>query len=175
MFLANIHPALQQHIIKQAPEHYFIAADTMNLWIDNNVDELLKVLSCVNLLFINEEEALLLTRTKTIQDAAIKLFSMGPETLVIKQGSFGSTYISKDSFISMGTCSNLSVLDPTGAGDAFAGGFLGSIIKDGWNIETALECGTASAGLAISHLGAQDLDNVSYDDIAHLKETIIKN
>tara|TARA_B100000945_G_C20395673_1_gene604679 strand:+ start:855 stop:1742 length:888 start_codon:yes stop_codon:yes gene_type:complete len=174
LFLANIHPSLQQHIIKQAPENCFIAADTMNLWIDNNKKELLKVLSHVNLLFINEEEALSLTRTKTIKDAAIKLFSLGPDKLVIKKGSFGSIYISKNSFTSIGVCNDVSVIDPTGAGDAFAGGFLGSIVKNGWNIMTALEHGTASAGLAISCLGAQELNNISYKDIARLKKTIIK-
>lgn len=171
LFLANIHPLLQQHAINQCPSEYFIAADTMNLWIDNNKKELINVLKHVNLLFINEEEATSLTGTNTVDDAANKLLEIGPDSIVIKRGSYGATYISKDTTCSVGICEGLSVVDPTGAGDAFAGGFLGSLIKNGPDIDIAIRYGTATAGLAISSLGAQNLD-ISINDIEQLKNTI---
>ena len=129
------------------------------------------MLKHVDILFINEEEATALTGTNTINDAANNLLDIGPDSIVVKQGSYGATYISNDTTCSIGVCQGLSVVDPTGAGDAFAGGFLGSLIKNGPDIDTAIRYGTAAAGLAISSLGAQNLD-ISINDIEQLKNTI---
>ena len=165
ILLANISPDLQMTIVDQCPSEYLIAEDTMNLWIDIAKEKLLQVIKKADVLFINKEEALSLSEASNLQEAARFLLSIGPSSIIIKLGSDGALYTSIDKTISINVCSNISVLDPTGAGDAFAGGFLGSLVKNGMDIDLALKYGTASAAIAITSFGADQLIHLSLDTI----------
>ena len=122
ILLANIHPDLQFSIISQNNNpNSLIVVDTMNLWIETTFSELKKVLTFSNILLINESESKLLTKRANIENAAEELLRMGPEIVVIKKGSEGAELFSKRETIKIGAFPVKEVIDPTGAGDVFAG------------------------------------------------------
>ena len=149
ILLANIHPELQYSVIlqNQNPDAV-IVVDTMNLWIETTLPSLEKVISSSNILLINESESFLLTKEKNIKDAAIALLSMGPEMVVIKKGSKGAELFSDKDHIEIGAFPVTNVVDPTGAGDVFAGAFIASLAAQE-SSESALLSASASASICI--------------------------
>jgi len=125
LFLANIHPALQLDVLNQTKKCEFVACDTMNLWIDTTMDTLAEVMKKVDLLTINDEESFLLTGKRNIYLAAEEILKMGPKYLIIKRGEFGAVLFAKNKRFLLPAYPVTNVIDPTGAGDSFAGGMMG--------------------------------------------------
>ncbi len=125
VFLANIDPDLQWHVTEQLASPAIIAADTMNFWIDSKKAELERTLSRVNVLFINDSEIRELTGRNNVVRAVESVRAMGPETVVVKRGEHGALVFQSDDVFAVPAFPLRDVVDPTGAGDSFAGGFLG--------------------------------------------------
>lgn len=125
LFLANIDPVLQREVLHQVNRPALVACDTMNFWIGGKRDELVKTLAEVDILLINEGEARELAGEPNLVKAAAAIRSMGPHTLIIKRGEYGALMFGKDGVFSAPAYPLESVFDPTGAGDSFAGGFVG--------------------------------------------------
>lgn len=129
VFLANIDPTLQLQVLDQVKSPKLVCLDTMNLWIDIKLQELKKVLKKVNVLLINEGEAMQLTQTSNAIAAAKVITKMGPDSVVVKRGEYGFVLYSDDNFFMLPAFPIENVTDPTGAGDTFAGGFVGHLAK----------------------------------------------
>lgn len=125
LFLANIHPDLQLDVLRQAKRPRLVALDTMNYWITSAKPELERVLREVDMLVINEGEVRQLTGEPNILKASRMIHDMGPQTLVLKRGEYGVLLLTPDSIFTAPAYPLESVFDPTGAGDTFAGGFMG--------------------------------------------------
>ena len=130
-FLGNIHPALQKQVRGQMKAPRFVGGDTMNFWIDGTPDELRETIKDWDFILINDEEARLLSGDYNLRQAAKRIHEMGPHTVVIKRGEYGAVLFRPDGyFIAPGFLLE-SVFDPTGAGDSFAGGFMGYLADQG--------------------------------------------
>ena len=129
VFLANIDPELQLQVLQQVSSPQLIACDTMNFWIENKPRELRDVLQKANILLINDFEARELAEEHNLIKAAHKIIKMGPHCLVIKRGEYGALMCSEDGFFWAPAYPLENVQDPTGAGDCFAGGFIGYLAK----------------------------------------------
>ena len=155
VFLANTHPALQQEMLGRLKSPRLIVADTMNLWIQTQRDELSKLLSKIHGLVLNDGEARLLTEEKNLITAARQVLKMGPRFVVIKKGEHGCVMVSdqKDRF-TLPAFPTSKVVDPTGAGDSFAGGMMGYLATQGTfspaTIKRALAFGTVVASFTIA-------------------------
>ena len=176
ILLANIHPELQLSVIEQNKNpKAVIVVDTMNLWIETTFSELKKVLTFSNILLINESESKLLTKRANIENAAEELLGMGPEIVVIKKGSEGAELFSNRETIKIGAFPVKEVIDPTGAGDVFAGTFIAALAEKDSN-QTALLKASAMASFSIESFGVDRLINLSdYDlteSIEYLKTTV---
>ena len=125
VFLANIDPILQQNVLDQMKTQEFVAMDSMNFWITGKPDELKKTLKSVDLLCINEKEAFLLSEENSLEKAARKIQTMGPSTVIIKRGEYGSAVFTPNSVFLAPAFLLDEVIDPTGAGDSFAGAGVG--------------------------------------------------
>lgn len=161
LFLGNIHPALQLEVLEQARPQ-FIGLDTMNLWIDITLDDLKSVLKRVNCLIINDGEARQLTGHLNLRDAARAIQDLGPATVVVKKGEHGCLLFGEDGEIFAVPALPLKeVKDPTGAGDSFAGGFMGYIAtQDATDFETlkrAVVYGSALASFTCEAFGPDAL------------------
>ena len=169
LFLANIQPSLQMNIIKQVHNPSLIVLDTMNLWIDNNYDELIEVIKVSDILLINDEEIIQLTNQTNLELAGLKLLDLGLKYIIIKKGAKGSLILSKDNKISIPAISNIDVYDPTGAGDSFAGGFIGYLAcHNRWNAKDIIAAtlyGTAIASYTVSSFGTNGIENLALDNI----------
>jgi sugar/nucleoside kinase (ribokinase family) len=165
VFLANIHPSLQNSVIDQCQANPTIVIDTMNLWIDTTHNELLNVLSKSDILLINESEAEMLTECSNLDDAAKTLIGLGPPIVVIKQGSNGaSLYNNMDEKITIGVYPISKVVDPTGAGDTFGGGFI-SALAQGKTYKEALVLGSALASICVEGVGIDALEKATVSEI----------
>ena len=165
ILLANIHPELQQSVIQQNQNpNAIVVIDTMNLWIETTLPSLEKVLSASNFLLINESEAFLLTNENNINNAASSLLKMGPEVVVIKKGSRGAELFSLTEHIAVDAFPVTNVVDPTGAGDVFAGAFVASLANED-SKETALLYASASASISIESFGIEKLQSASNNEI----------
>ena len=165
VFLANIHPGLQKLVIDQCQANPTIVIDTMNLWIDTTHSELLNVLSKSDILLINEREAEMLTECSNLDDAATTLIGLGPPTVVIKRGSKGAIlYTDKGEKVTIGVYPIVKVVDPTGAGDTFGGGFI-SALAQGKTYKEALILGTALASICVEGVGISALENAKMSEI----------
>jgi len=165
ILLANIHPELQYSVISQNQNSdAVIVVDTMNLWIETTLPILEKVLLSSNILLINESESFQLTNENNIKNAAESLLKMGPEIVVIKKGSRGAELFSLKEHIEVGAYPVKNVVDPTGAGDAFAGAFTASLADEESN-ETALLQASASASISIESFGVEKLQNATSQEI----------
>lgn len=131
LFLANIHPSLQSHVLDEMHEPRLVALDTMNLWIETTPDELKAILARVDVLLVNDSEARLLTGKRSLAHAAAAIRQMGPQRVIVKKGEHGALYFGADSVLAVPAIILDDVIDPTGAGDCFAGGFMGSLAKAG--------------------------------------------
>ncbi len=154
LFLANTAPSLQHELLDQVDDPVFVAADTMDLWVTENRDDLEKLLKKINCLVINEDEARMLADDHNLARAAKKMLYMGPSVVVIKKGASGSMMRNTDgdTFI-LPAYPTADVRDPTGAGDCFAGGFMGYLAKsnntDFETLKTAVAYGTVVSSYSI--------------------------
>ncbi|MBF0503277.1 MAG: sugar kinase [Candidatus Riflebacteria bacterium] len=133
LFLANIHPALQKKVIEIVNKPRLIALDTMNFWITNPQTHsiLISILPHIDVLFVNRQEAALLSGERTLARAVRKLLEMGPKRLVVKLGELGAMTASKDGWFFAPAFPCAEIVDPTGAGDSFGGGFMGALAEKG--------------------------------------------
>ncbi|MGZ3689049.1 MAG: PfkB family carbohydrate kinase [Bdellovibrionota bacterium] len=131
VFLANIDPILQQSVLDQAKGAHLVACDSMNFWITGKPDELKKTLKRVDILSINEGEAFLLSGERNILRAAEKIQAMGPTVLIIKRGEYGAMLFTSNGIFLAPAFPVQTVVDPTGAGDSFAGAFIGYLAEAG--------------------------------------------
>jgi len=129
VFLGNIAPKIQMKVLDQVGNAKFVAMDTMNFWIEGALDDLKAVLKRVDMLFINDDEAVQLSGERQMLNAADCILGMGPKYVVIKRGEFGSLLFGRDICIFVPAVLLPKVIDPTGAGDSFAGGFLGALAQ----------------------------------------------
>ena len=158
VFLANIHPDLQQLVIDQSTNpDLLIAIDTMNLWIDIANESLKNVLKTSDILFMNESEALMFTGMKNIKDSATFLLDLGLETVVIKKGGDGAELFNKDEHLTIEAFPT-KVIDPTGAGDVFGGAFISKLASGGSLAESLVE-GSALASFCVENFGAKSIIN----------------
>ncbi|MFH0953689.1 MAG: PfkB family carbohydrate kinase [Verrucomicrobiota bacterium] len=138
LFLANIQPSLQLHVLDQMEKPRFVVADTMDLWINTAKDDLLKLLKRVDLLTLNESEARRLSGQQVLLKAARALLGLGPKYILIKKGEHGSILFSGKDLFLMPAFPLEEIRDPTGAGDSFAGGFIGALASVGKVSETTI-------------------------------------
>jgi len=161
LFLANIDPELQLDILNQCSGDPFAGCDTMNFWIENKPEALRRVLEKVDLLFVNDSEARQLTGRSNLYRAAREIISMGPEIVVVKKGEHGAFLMTGDRIYIAPAFPLEDVLDPTGAGDVFAGGFLGSLAASGDinenNLREALVYGTILASFTCEELSVDGI------------------
>jgi sugar/nucleoside kinase (ribokinase family) len=169
VFLANIQPTLQLGVRKQCEKAEFVAMDTMNYWISSVKDELLETVKAVDCIIINDAEARQLTDEPNIHKAAQAIMAMGLRAVVIKRGEYGATLFTPTSFFSTPAYPLESVFDPTGAGDTFAGGFMGYLAaQKEINDETlrrACVYGSVMASFNVEKFGTERVDELDYPEI----------
>jgi sugar/nucleoside kinase (ribokinase family) len=176
LFLANIHPTLQATVRRELPRVKLTGGDTMNYWIRSTNSELRETLKLVNILMINDTEAKMLANEKNLPRAAHKVLAMGPQALVIKHGEYGATIFFREGAFGMGrhpfrapALPIEEVKDPTGAGDSFAGGFMGYIAsQDELNrevIKRALFYGGVMGSFAVEQFGTERLQSLTRQEI----------
>ena len=158
-------PSLQLKVIEQMSKLKLMVCDTMNLWIETMKDDLVKVLEKVNILIINDSEARLLSHEPNLIKAAKIIMEYGPEYLIIKKGEHGALLFGEEMVFSAPAYPLESIYDPTGAGDAFAGGFAGYLNKSQElsfdNIKKAVIYGSAMASFCVEKFSTQGLENLS--------------
>ncbi|MEY4615892.1 MAG: hypothetical protein RJB66_852 [Pseudomonadota bacterium] len=171
VFLANIHPALQAQVLEQVQNPLFVGSDTMNLWINHFREDLLRVLKRVNTLLINEGEAKLLTGAANAIAAASMILQLGPKNVVIKRGEYGFLMFGPEGYFMLPAVPVSDVVDPTGAGDTFAGGFYGYLAKhatgpiDTKTLKAACIHGSVMASFTVQGFGLAALAKVTQQDI----------
>jgi len=169
VFLANTHPVLQQEMLASMKNPNLAVADTMNLWIQTEREQLCKLLSKIHGLVLNDGEARLLTEKKNLIEAARNVLKMGPKFVVIKKGEHGSLLASKDDTFVLPAFPADKVVDPTGAGDSFAGGMMGYLATQGnyspATIKRALAFGTVVASFTIADFSLAGLQAATRDAI----------
>jgi sugar/nucleoside kinase (ribokinase family) len=157
VFLANIDPVLQLHVREQLPQARAVGLDSMNFWIQGKPVELKKTLAAVDILVINETEARLLSGAQNLKYAAAAIRGLGPRVLIIKRGEYGANLYTQDSIFSAPGLPLDEVKDPTGAGDTFAGGFMGYLAQTGDfaenNLRRAVIYGSVMASFAVEDFG----------------------
>lgn len=162
VFLANIDPTLQLEVLSQVKKPLFVGMDSMNFWINSKQDELLKVLKKVDIVFMNEAEAKMLTQTDNGVRAIKNVSELGPKYVVVKKGEYGATVYSKShGFYQIPALPVENVVDPTGAGDTFAGGFFGSIASRSSSHEVPSWTDLKQAALAGTVLSSQTIQDFS--------------
>ncbi len=169
IFLANTHPALQQQMLGCLKGPKLVVADTMNLWIQTERNELAKLLKQIHGLVLNDGEARLLTEKKNLIEAARDVLKMGPKFVVIKKGEHGCLMCSETEAFVLPAYPADRVVDPTGAGDSFAGGMMGYLSTQGnfspATIKRALAFGTVVASYTIEDFSLGGLKKITRDDI----------
>jgi len=166
LFLGNIHPSLQQSVLNQVTQPRWVALDTMNLWIKETRSALLQTLKSVDVLLVNDSEAMMLSGEYNLYDAAKTIAKMGPKTLCIKKGEHGALLIRGNEIFTAPAYPLCRVVDPTGAGDAFAGGFLGYLASaESDNFDTLKK-----AVIYGSVMGSFTVESFSVDRIAALTD-----
>ncbi len=169
VFLANIDPDLQLEVLGQMRSPALTLSDTMNYWIARKPDRVLEVLRQVDVALLNEEEARALAGETQLVRAADRLLEQGARAVIVKQGEHGALYRSRDERFITPAFPVEALTDPTGAGDSFAGGFLGWIARcgrrDGDALRQALACGTAMASIAIEGFSPQRLIETGPEEI----------
>lgn len=161
LFLANIQPDLQREVREQCPNARFTALDTMDLWISIAKDSLIKAIAMVDCLIVNDSEIKLLTDEPNLIRAARKVLEMGPSMVVAKQGEYGAALITRNGFFALPAYPVEDVVDPTGAGDTFAGGFVGYIAAHIDSelseplLRRAMAYGTALASFNVASFGTE--------------------
>src|SRR3954452_15769006 len=169
IFLANTHPVLQQQMLASLKHAKLVVADTMNLWIQTERPELVKLLSKIHGLVLNDGEARLLTEKKNLIAAARDVLKMGPKFVVIKKGEHGCVMCTENDTFVLPAFPAEKVVDPTGAGDSFAGGMMGYLSTQGGfspaTIKRALAFGTVVASYTIADFSLAGLQAITREDI----------
>lgn len=173
LFLGNIQPDLQLNVANQMESVKTIVCDTMNLWIDLCPDKLWDVLKKVDIFLLNDEEAIQLTGKKNLSEAANQLLQSGPSVVIIKQGANGALLTYDDVSVQIPVFPIKSLIDPTGAGDSFAGGFIGHLVTSGTNdLIEAVITGAAIASFTVSGFGVEGLLEANIDSLQKRKNII---
>jgi len=176
LFLGNIHPSLQAAVRLELDNVRLTGGDTMNYWINRTREELLETLKVMNVLLINDTEAKMLANETSLPRAARKVLAMGPQALVIKHGEYGATIFFREGAFGIGSHPFRApalpieeVKDPTGAGDAFAGGFMGYIASQGQLnrevLKRALFYGGVMGSFAVERFGTERLQSLTRAEI----------
>jgi sugar/nucleoside kinase (ribokinase family) len=176
LFLGNIHPSLQAAVRQKMGDVRLTGGDTMNFWIQGTRQELKETLKLVNVLLINDGEAKMLAEETSLPRAALKVLAFGPQAVVIKHGEYGATIFFREGAFGMGRHPFRApalpideVIDPTGAGDSFAGGFMGYIAsQDKLNREVlkrALFYGGVMGSFAVERFGTERLESLTREEI----------
>jgi sugar/nucleoside kinase (ribokinase family) len=170
LMLGNLTPSIQQTVIKRLKNRpKLIVMDTMNFWMDIMMDDLLETIKMVDVLTINDAEARQLSGEYSLVKAANKILTMGPKYLIIKKGEHGALLFHEDKIFSAPALPLADVFDPTGAGDTFAGGFIGYLAKVGTinfnNMKNALIYGSALASFCVEKFGTERLLELSEAEI----------
>lgn len=157
VFLGNIDPVLQLHVRRQLTGARLVACDSMNFWIKGKAEDLKKTLAAVDALVVNDGEARMLTGERNLKRAADSIRRLGPRMVVIKRGEHGATLFADNSTFTVPAYPLEVVRDPTGAGDTFAGGFMGHLARTGdlseANLRRALVYGSVMASFAVEEFG----------------------
>ena len=169
VFLANILPMIQKQVREQCEKAEFVAMDTMNFWISSMKDALIETIKVVDCIIINDAEARQLTDEPNIHKAAKAILNYGLKAVVIKRGEYGATLFTKDSYFVVPAYPLESVFDPTGAGDTFAGGFMGYLaaqkeITDE-TMRRAMIYGSVMASFNVEEFGTERVDRLTHAEI----------
>ena len=168
LFLANILPQLQRQVREQV-DCKFVAMDTMNYWIETAREELIKTIGVVDAVIINDSEARELAGESNLIRAAKKILTLGPKFLIVKRGEYGAALFSKDAYFATVAYPLESVFDPTGAGDSFAGGFMGYIAQhdnlDDETIRRAIIHGSVMASFNVEEFSCDRLRRLTHPEI----------
>ncbi|MCJ8346665.1 PfkB family carbohydrate kinase [bacterium] len=168
LFLGNIHPCLQSRVASKATAKLTVL-DTMNLWINTSKDDLLEVLKKIDVLIFNETEARILTGEENLVKAGKKVRELGPDIVIIKRGEHGAMLISSDDVFQVPGFPVSEVVDPTGAGDSFAGGFVGHLAKtDDFskaNLRKAVVYGNIMGSFNVQGIAVDKISNTSWDQV----------
>ena len=171
LMLGNLVPSVQQKVLDQMSQRpKLIVLDTMNFWMDNCLDDLLEALKNVDVLTINDEEAQQLSGENNLISAAKKIKTMGPKYLVIKKGEHGALLFGENKMFYAPAMPLENVFDPTGAGDSFAGGFIGYLSKSNndltfENMKTAVIYGSVMASFCVEKFGTEKLTEITQEDV----------
>jgi cytidine kinase len=162
LFLANIQPELQREVREQCRAARFVAMDSMNLWIDIAHEALVETIAHVDCLVLNDSELKQLTDEPNLIRAAHKALDLGPRAVIAKQGEYGSALITRDSFFGLSSYPTTEIVEPTGAGDTFAGGLMGYIAAQNGDVDAAtlrraMAYGTACASFNVEGFGSERL------------------
>lgn len=169
VFLGNIQPDLQREVREQVPNAELVALDTMNLWIDIARESLLRTIKGVDVVIINDAEARQLTAIPNLIKAARTILTWGPKALIIKRGEYGAALFTPDSYFAIPAYPLESVFDPTGAGDSFAGGFMGYLSSqeklDEAAMRRAMIYGSVMASFNVEEFGTSRVDRLTQPEI----------
>ena len=170
LMLGNLMPSVQKKVLKQMKSKpKLVVLDTMNFWMDNFMSDLLEAIKKVDVLTINDEEARQLSGEYSLVTAAKKIISMGPKYLIIKKGEHGALLFSKNEMFFAPAFPLENVVDPTGAGDSFAGGFIGYLEKTRDtsfnNMKKAVVYGSVLASFTVEELGTKSIQAISHKKI----------
>jgi sugar/nucleoside kinase (ribokinase family) len=171
LFLANIQPELQLSVLEQCGETKFVAMDSMNFWIESARDALLEVIRRVDCVVLNDAELRQLTERPSIVGASRAVIEMGPSAVVAKQGEYGAALITEDQFFALPAYPLETVFDPTGAGDTFAGGFVGHLARqldrplNESVLRQAMAYGTALASFCVEEFGTERVERLSAGEV----------
>ncbi|MHB1310812.1 MAG: PfkB family carbohydrate kinase [Gemmatimonadaceae bacterium] len=169
VFLANIDPRLQLQVLEQVDKPRLVACDTMNFWIESRRGDLMELLKHVDLITLNDGEARQLTEQANLVQAARWIMARGPKTVLIKKGEHGAFMFTRDEIFYAPAFPLEAVFDPTGAGDSFAGGFMGYLARTGdlsdANLRRAVIVGSAMGSFVVERFSIERLLEVTRDDI----------
>jgi len=169
VMLGNLHPLVQLSVLEQVENPKLVVLDTMNFWMDNALEDLIKVIAKVDVITINDEEARQLSGEYSLVKAARKIEEMGPKYVVIKKGEHGALLFHKDQIFFAPALPLEEVFDPTGAGDTFAGGFAGYLAKTGdisfENMKSAIIYGSNLASFCVEKFGTERMQSLTGDQM----------
>ena len=171
LFLANIQPDLQREVRAQCESARFVALDSMNYWIESTRDALIAAISEVDCLILNDAELRQLTEEPNLIRAAQRIREWGPRVIVAKQGEYGAALVTEEGFFALPAFPLETVIDPTGAGDSFAGGFVGYVAAhpdeplDHALLSRAMAYGTALASFNVEEFGTERVVRLTADEI----------
>jgi sugar/nucleoside kinase (ribokinase family) len=172
LFLANIQPDLQRRVREECENPRFVALDTMNLWIDIAHESLTRTIRMVDCLIVNDAELKQLTDEPNLVRAAQAVLDLGPDVVVVKQGEYGAAMFTREGFFGLPAYPLENVVDPTGAGDCFAGGFMGYVAAHPEEelsdelLRRAMAFGTVLASFNVEAFGTERLQRLEGDEIA---------